>query len=146
MATARHIQGQLFADERGHLTFFNAFDMTAIKRMYQIAPANTQMIRAWQGHKREQKWFYVLQGGFLIQTVAITDFENPETKTEVRQHHLNEKEPMVLHLPSGHASGIQALDPDSKLLVFSDVNLKDSKNDDYRFPVDFWKAEWMVSN
>jgi dTDP-4-dehydrorhamnose 3,5-epimerase-like enzyme len=141
-----HIPGSSFKDERGLLAFFNTFDMTAIKRMYQIAPAHTGIIRAWQGHKIERKWFYCVQGSFLIQTVAIADFENPNPKAEVIPHQLTEKEPKVLHLPGGHASGIQALGPESKLLVFSDVSLVASKADDYRFPVDYWKTEWMVSS
>jgi dTDP-4-dehydrorhamnose 3,5-epimerase len=141
-----HIPGAVFEDERGLLTFFNTFDMTAIKRMYQIAPANTTMIRAWQGHKIERKWFYCIQGSFLIQTVAIDDFDAPNAKTEIQKHQLSEKEPKVMHLPGGHASGIQATTPNSVLLVFSDVTLEDSKNDDYRFPVDYWKTEWMVSS
>lgn len=112
--------------------------------MYQIAPAHMGIIRAWQGHQKEQKWFYCLQGAFLIQTVQVSDFKDPDPSAAVAQHQLLEHEPGVLHLPGGHASGIQATVPESKLLVFSDVSLQDSKDDDYRFKIDLWQTEWMV--
>ena len=63
------IKGNEFIDERGALRFFNDFDMGKVVRFYEIAPANTEIIRAWQGHQHEKKWFYCLAGSFVINLV-----------------------------------------------------------------------------
>ncbi len=54
------IKGGRHIDERGTLTFFNNFDMSPVKRFYVIDHPDTTIVRAWQGHKVEQKWFYVV--------------------------------------------------------------------------------------
>ena len=58
------IQGGQHVDARGKLTFFNDFDMGAVKRFYVIEHPDTETVRAWQAHKTEQKWFHVIAGSF----------------------------------------------------------------------------------
>ncbi|MEO5832339.1 MAG: hypothetical protein ABIR83_03080, partial [Nakamurella sp.] len=60
------IQGGEHEDARGRLTFFNDFDMKAVRRFYVIEHPDTAIVRAWQAHKKEQKWFYVTAGSFKI--------------------------------------------------------------------------------
>jgi len=57
------IEGNIHRDERGVVRFVNDFDMKKVVRMYCIKP-KLGVVRAWQGHKRETKWFYVAKGSF----------------------------------------------------------------------------------
>ena len=51
------IKGENYNDSRGILFYNNDFDASAIKRLYVIDNQKTNFIRAWQGHKIEQRWF-----------------------------------------------------------------------------------------
>ncbi len=136
------IHGTLHEDQRGKLSFFKTFDLTQIKRMYQIEPANEGIIRAWQGHKVEKKWFYCLQGSFIINIVKVTNFEHPTFDAIISQNIITARTPTVLYVEGGYASGIKATAPNSKVLVFSNLSVEASNNDDYRFDADFWDAKW----
>ncbi|MFT5738255.1 MAG: dTDP-4-dehydrorhamnose 3,5-epimerase-like enzyme [Maribacter sp.] len=138
------IQGAVHEDPRGRLSFFNTFDLSEVQRMYQIEPANEQIIRAWQGHKVEKKWFYCVQGSFIINIVKVTNFEHPSTDVIINQNIISAHTPNVLYVEGGYASGIKATSPNSKVLVFSNLSVEASKNDDYRFKADFWKANWEI--
>ena len=52
------IQGGIHSDERGALAFVNSFGMEAVRRFYLIRHSDTRVIRAWQGHRTEEKWFF----------------------------------------------------------------------------------------
>ncbi|MFD0799545.1 WxcM-like domain-containing protein [Maribacter chungangensis] len=136
------IQGTLHEDHRGIISFFNTLDLSRVKRMYQIQPANEQIIRAWQGHKTENKWFHCLQGSFIINLVKVTDFEHPVTDAKISYNVITANTPTILYVEGGYASGIKSTAPNSKLLVFSDLSTEASKNDDYRFDLDLWMAKW----
>ena len=136
------IKGSIHSDARGNLSFFNALDLSEVKRMYQIEAASTEIIRAWQAHKEEKKWFYCLQGSFIINLVKVINFENPDSNATSCQHIITAETPSVLCVEGGYASGIKATTPNSKVLVFSNVTLNESQNDDYRFNEDFWNANW----
>lgn len=43
---------------------------------------------------------------------------------------------MVIRIEAGFYNGFKALDPQSKLVVYSDKSLKDSINDDYRLSLE----------
>ena len=49
------IKGGEFQDERGKLIYFNDFDLTIVKRFYIIEHPDTEIVRAWQGHKKRRK-------------------------------------------------------------------------------------------
>lgn len=136
------IKGQKFEDERGTLRFINPFDMSEIVRFYEIIPENEQIIRAWQGHKREKKWFHCLSGSFIINIVEIDNFNNPSDDLTPNRIELNSQNPEILGIPSGFATGIRASSENSRLQVFSNFALNDSKNDDFRYPLEKWQAEW----
>ena len=124
------------------MRFANAFNMDEIVRFYEIAPANQEYIRAWQGHQREKKWFHCLSGAFVINLVEIDDFSGPSPDVTPLRFELNAMEPNILAVPSGYATGIKACSENARLQVFSDASLKDSSEDDYRFPLETWKAIW----
>jgi dTDP-4-dehydrorhamnose 3,5-epimerase and related enzymes len=132
------IQGNSYTDERGTLRFINDFHFDGIKRFYTISHPGTSMIRAWQGHKIETKYFFVTKGEFLICWVEIDNWENPGKELKVNKQILSANDPQMLIIPAGNANGFKALETDSQLIVFSDLTLEEAKNDDYRFERDYW--------
>jgi dTDP-4-dehydrorhamnose 3,5-epimerase len=125
MAIPTLIQGNQHTDERGFLRFVNDFSMCAVQRMYCIEPT-TDLIRAWQGHQHETKWFFVSRGRFQVQLVSI---QNEEARF---LFDLTAEENQVLEIPPGYYNGFRACNADSQLMVFSDKLLKDSTKDDLR--------------
>jgi len=135
------IKGAEHTDHRGTISFINDFDMSPIKRMYTIKHPSTDIIRAWQGHQIESKYFKCIQGRFLVALVAIDDWNTPSENLVTKVFILDAKNTEVLYVPNGHANGFKALDKDSKLLVFSDQDLESAKNDQYRFDENLW-MDW----
>ncbi len=131
------IQGAKHSDQRGTLSFWNDFDLQAVKRMYVIENADTQLLRGWRGHRIEQRWFYPMAGSFRIFLVQIDDWERPNPSIAQLNYELSAAENMVLHVPAGYASAIQALSKEAKLLILADYGLAEI-NDDYRFPIDYF--------
>lgn len=138
MYEANIIDGGNFEDERGKLTFINAFDMAPIRRCYIIWHENTAVIRAWQGHRQEQKWFHVLEGAFEVVLVQPDNWEAPRQDLPVQVFHLSAAQTQVLHVPGGFATGFKAELPGSRMIVYSDASLEESKVDDFRFDAGLW--------
>ncbi len=136
------IKGDNFTDHRGSLRFFNTLDMSAVKRMYEISPVDTNAIRAWQGHEKENKWFFCTAGIFIINLIEIDNFINPSKELVAKKIVLNAEEPLVLKITGRYVSGIKAVGLNSKLLVFSNFTTQQSKEDDFRFEPDYWSANW----
>jgi dTDP-4-dehydrorhamnose 3,5-epimerase len=127
------IEGGSFADARGSLLFVNDFNFKSVKRFYQIVHPDTSIVRAWQGHKIEHKYFYVAQGSFVIATVRVDDFTNPSSTLQANETILTTEKPAILSVPPGFANGIKALSPKSILMVYSNLTLVESEQDSYRF-------------
>jgi dTDP-4-dehydrorhamnose 3,5-epimerase-like enzyme len=132
------ITGGQFNDDRGTVSFVNDFDMSSIKRFYAIQHTSVEIVRAWQGHKVENKWFYCVRGSFLINVIQIDNWEQPSMDLIVTSHYLKSRNPSVLYVPGGHVTGIKALEADSSLIVFSNMFVKESKDDDFRFDKNKW--------
>ena len=62
------IDADIAIDDRGELLFCNNFDMSKIKRFYHITNYNNPFIRAWHGHKKEDKYILVTKGSPLVAT------------------------------------------------------------------------------
>lgn len=135
------IKGSHHTDHRGTIRFVNDFTFDGIKRFYTITHPDTNIIRAWQGHKLETKYFYVTKGSFLINWIKIDNWEKPSLDLKINTHILSDQESEVLIVEPGHANGFKSLEPDSTMIVFSDMSLEESKSDDYRFPMDYWRLE-----
>ena len=131
------IPGGCYSDARGTLMHNNAFDASQIKRVYILENADTAFIRAWQGHRIEQRWFSAIQGSFKIRLVAIDDCEMPSKKAEMITHILNAEKLDILHIPKGYISSIQALCNESRLLVMADYGLNEIQ-DEYRLAFDYF--------
>lgn len=135
------IQGGSHTDERGTLRFVNDFDLKEVRRFYYIIHSDVTTIRAWRGHKVEQRWFYVVKGEFKIKLVQIDNWIKPNPNLEQQTIILSAAKNQVLHIPVGYASSLQALEENSELMVFADSDISNAKNDDYLFPVDYF-GKW----
>jgi len=133
------IKGNIHIDHRGIVRFVNDFHFENVKRFYTITHPDTNIIRAWQGHKLETKYFYVTKGSFLINWIKIDNWEQPSKDLKINTHTLSDIQSEILIIPPGHVNGFKALEPDSTMMVFSDMSLEESKGDDFRFAVDYWK-------
>jgi dTDP-4-dehydrorhamnose 3,5-epimerase-like enzyme len=128
------IKGNKHEDTRGTLFFNNNFNLTSIKRIYIIENQDTDFIRAWQGHKIEQRWFSAIKGSFKIELITIDNWELPSRSLIKHIFELNSLQLDVLHIPSGCISSIQSLEKGSKLLVMGDYSFGEIQ-DEYRFPL-----------
>ena len=133
------INGGSYSDIRGDVTYNNDFDMSSIKRIYSIQNVNTSLVRAWQGHAIERRWFSVVKGSFEIKLIKIDNWENPTKSLEVFSRIINDKNFDVLCVPGGYVSSIQALEENSKLLLMSDYRLGDIE-DEYRFDSNYFTS------
>lgn len=131
------IEGNVHNDFRGSLYYNNEFDASTVKRIYFIQNRDTETVRAWQGHRIEQRWFSAVQGSFEIKLIEVDDWENPSKNSIVHTFILSAAQLDVLHIPQGYISSIQSLEPESKLLVMADYSLGEIK-DEYRFEADFF--------
>lgn len=135
------LKGNIHADHRGTVRFVNDFQFEGVKRFYTIKHPDPKIIRAWQGHKLETKYFYVANGAFKMSWVKMDNWEQPSKDLEIHHKELKDSESELLVIKPGHATAIRALIPGSTLMVFSDKSLEESKADDYRFDADFWQIE-----
>ena len=131
----QNIEGARFEDYRGSVSFVNDFKFEGIERFYVITNSDENPVRAWQGHKIEQRWFSAINGSFQITLITPNDWENP---TEIVQKHtfiLESGTLDVLHIPSGFLSHIKALQDNAQLLVLADYKLGEIA-DEYKFPLE----------
>jgi dTDP-4-dehydrorhamnose 3,5-epimerase-like enzyme len=138
MKIIKTIKGGTFEDNRGKIRYVNDFRFEGVKRFYFISHPDTSIVRAWQGHRFETKYFYVTKGSFNVCWIEIDNWDHPSKELPVQCKMFNDHESKVLVIPPGHVNGFKALEPDSTLIVYSDKTLEESKTDDYRFPVDYW--------
>ena len=132
------ILGGSHIDDRGVLSFVNEFDLTPIKRFYTITHPNAEVVRAWQGHQQEHKFFHVLKGSFVVAWVEIDNWESPSQDLKAEHVILKANEPSILTLPPGCANGLKALEANSQIMVYSDYLLNESGDDEFRFDKDWW--------
>lgn len=135
------IPGNQHSDHRGTVSFINDFDLTPVKRMYTIQHPSTSTVRAWQGHKIESKYFKCTQGRFLVALVKIDNWDEPSPNLHPETFILDSKNTEILQIPAGYANGFKALEANSELLVFSNLNLEEAKEDQFRFGESLW-MDW----
>ena len=138
MSSPYLIKGGIYKDKRGVISFVNDFMLDNIKRFYIITHTDSSVVRAWQGHKFESKYFYCLKGNFLVNLVKIDDWSNPTMELDVITYNLEAEISQVLFIPPGYANGFKATLKDSQLLVYSDKTTEESKVDDYRYDSNYW--------
>ena len=130
--------GNGFTDERGTLSFNNEFDASEVKRIYFIENKTTVIVRAWQGHQIEKRWFTAVNGSFLVRLIKIDDWDSPSPKLIPKIYHLVSQDFEILHIPQGYASSIQALEENSKLMVMGNYFLGETK-DEYKYDQNYFE-------
>lgn len=137
MLEPKIIAGNLFRDHRGTVLFNNDFDASQIKRIYVIDNQDVKTIRAWQGHRIEQKWMAPISGRFKISLVKIDHSEIPDRNCEVQEFIVSAESLDVLHIPPGYANSVQSMEDHSKLLVMADHHAGEV-NDEIKFESNYF--------
>ena len=106
-----------------------------------ISNSDAKPLRAWQGHKFDEKNFFCVQGSFRISFVLIDNWENPSKLLKVESQIIKSTESNIIHIPAGYANAILSLESNSKLISFSTLPLSKIKGDDVRFEPNTWKAD-----
>jgi dTDP-4-dehydrorhamnose 3,5-epimerase len=125
-------EGKNFCDDRGYVKFVNDFNFENVKRFYNIQNHQKNFIRAWHGHRKEQKYVYVTNGSIKI---GIVDLETKELEKIL---FLSSQTPQVLFIPEGKANGFMTLEENTNIMFFSTSTLQESLEDDIRFRYDEW--------
>jgi dTDP-4-dehydrorhamnose 3,5-epimerase-like enzyme len=134
------IKGGIHTDHRGQISFVNDMEFDTIERFYIISNSTENPLRAWQGHKIDNKYFYCIQGVIKVHYVKIDDWESPSKDLKVESVMLNADESDILHIPEGYANAIESLEMGSKLISFSTLPLDQTSEDDVRFESDTWEV------
>ena len=137
MSKPKLITGDNFLDERGEIKFNNDFDLSPVKRMYTITNSDYKPVRAWQGHRVEQRWFSAIEGDFTIKLIKIDNWEKPSKNLKIKSFDLNQNSLDVLHIPAGYVTYIKSNQNKSRLLIMSDYLLGEI-NDEFRFNQDYF--------
>ncbi|WP_300672944.1 WxcM-like domain-containing protein [Soonwooa sp.] len=132
------IQGNEFIDHRGKLRFNNDLDLSEVKRMYVIENQDTNVVRAWQAHKIEKRWFVAVEGQFEIKLIELDDFNSPSDNLEVVKFTLKAETMDCLCIQPGYATSIHALCDNAKLVVFANYRLGEI-DDNYKFDSQKWR-------
>ncbi|MFT5726131.1 MAG: dTDP-4-dehydrorhamnose 3,5-epimerase-like enzyme [Desulforhopalus sp.] len=135
------IKGGDFHDERGSMRFVNDFSFDAVKRFYFIKHPDINIIRGWQGHQFEKKYFYPITGSFVVAWVKIDNFESPSDNLIPGHHILSATDNELISIPKGFANGLKALESNSEIMILSDMDLEQSKQERIRFPPNKW-IDW----
>ena len=137
------IKGDAVYDNRGSLEFINDLDLINTKRFYIVENFQKNFIRAWHAHKKEEKIIICIQGSAQISAVRVDNFDKPSKEIIVNNFYLSEKKTECIFIPHGFANGFMSLKDNTKLLIFSNSTLKESTNDDFRYPYDYWNC-WDI--
>ncbi len=132
-------------DDRGQVTFANEFRFHGIQRFYLVENFSTDVVRAFHGHLREEKYVLAVSGSALVAAVELDNTTAPNAHNPVHRFVLSARQPALLHIPAGYANGFRALERDTRLLFLSTSTLEAARQDDHRFPHDYWgKDIWNV--
>jgi len=132
------IKGDIKIDDRGSVSFVNNFNFFNVQRFYIVENKNKGQVRAWHGHRKEEKYIYPISGETLVGAVEVDDWKNPSKQCKTFSFKLSAKKPEVVFIPKGYANGFKSLTKDAKLMFFSTSTLNESLKDDIRFDFKYW--------
>jgi len=132
------------SDHRGKVSFTNDLNLNKVVRTYKVINKQARTVRAWHGHKIEEKWISVEDGEFLVCVVKVEDFENPSKDQEVFKFNMT-PDSGILYIPKNYANGAMNLTENNAVRYYSSLPLEESIDDDYRFESDFWNP-WEEFN
>lgn len=140
-------EGGFSVDDRGIVSFVNGFNFSDVKRFYAIENFSVDTIRAFHGHRKEKKYIFVISGSIIAAVVAMENEKSPSKENRVFRFILSSRKPAILEVPAGYVNGFRALEGNTKIMIFSSSTLEESKNDDFRFPSDYWGDDiWKVES
>ena len=96
------------SDHRGTVSFTNDLNLNKVVRTYKVINKQARTVRAWHGHKIEEKWISVEDGEFLVCAVKVEDFENPSKDQEVFKFNMT-PDSGILYIPNNYANGAMNL-------------------------------------
>jgi len=137
------IEGTLFVDDRGSVTFINDFRLDGLRRFYIVANHSPGFIRAWHAHREECKYVMTVSGSAIVAAVKVDDWERPSKDLPIHRYVLSAQKPTILCIPNGYAHGTMTLTADTKVVFFSDASLEESQQDDFRYDAYYWDA-WKI--
>lgn len=135
------IKGQKFFDDRGKMVFNNDFNFSdyGIKRFYTIRHNQFGFVRAYHGHKIESKFCICNDGVFRIVLFPLESYsriENQIVGKNAKTYILNCEDGDILYVPNGYYNGFQNLSEVGTITFYSTTTLYESKNDDFRLPIE----------
>ena len=125
------------SDDRGTVFFTNELNLKNVIRTYKVQNKLIKTVRAWHGHKLEEKWISVEEGEFLICAVQIEDFDNPSSNIKIHKFTLTPADG-ILYVPNNYANGAMNVVSDSEIMYFSNLSVEESAKDDIRFKSNYW--------
>jgi len=132
------------SDHRGTVSFTNELDLNKAVRTYKVTNKQIKTVRAWHGHKLEEKWIIVEEGEFLVCAVEIDNFQNPNKEQKIFEFNMTSNDG-VLFIPKNYANGAMNLSENNSIRYLSSLPLEESIKDDYRFESKFWDP-WSKFN
>jgi dTDP-4-dehydrorhamnose 3,5-epimerase len=73
--------------------------------------------------------------------VKIDDFENPSKDLTSEYHILLVENSKLVPVPKGYANRLKALELNSEIMIFSNMNLEESVNEKISYPSHWW-LDW----
>lgn len=137
--------GDKRSDHRGSVAFVNDFDFKGVKRFYHVCNQSPKIIRGFHGHMKEAKYVYVSRGRALLAFVKLTDSSNPSQMEPVTRVILSADTPAIQYIPPGYANGVRVLTKETDVIFFSTLALAEAKDDDFRFPADYFGKVWSIN-
>jgi len=132
------------SDDRGTVFFTNELNLKNVVRTYKVQNKLIKTVRAWHGHKIEEKWIIVEEGEFLVCAVEIDNFQNPNKEQKIFEFNMTPNDG-VLFIPKNYANGAMNLSENNSIRYLSSLPLEESIKDDYRFDSQFWDP-WSKFN
>lgn len=128
------LDGACAIDDRGILTYVNTVPFEKVCRMYTVENFSLNTVRAFHGHKIEEKFIFVISGSAIIVLAEMKDknLEKPQ------RYILSARNPQLLYVPAGYVNGFRMLESGTKILFFSTTTVEQTATDDYRFTPDYF--------
>ncbi len=110
----------------------------AIKRCYFVYNYGKNVIRGFHFHKKEWKYFIIVNGAAKF--IALNP-DNPEEKFTFIS---SSRKPNLIVIPPSYANGWISLEDNTILICASTASFEESINDDQRFDPYTWGDIWSV--
>ena len=121
MSKVTIVEGEIFRDARGQISSLNNFHFPGVERCYIIHHPDKSVVRGWNGHQFEKKWFYCIKGAFTLGLVEIDNWNKPSLDLKAEIYELSESESKIICVPEGYNRYKKQIRQYIHILVFSDI-------------------------